>query len=472
MSREKELFKNTMILAIGQFLPNFASLVTIPILTAYMSKADYGNSDLFSALSSLLLPIATIKIESAAFRFLLENRGKEKEIDEIISTITVFFCLSSICVLTIYYFLPININPEIKLLSCMYFFSGSFRSMLQQFLRGLSRNTLYSVSCVVQSVLYAILVVIFIALMHMGMVGLMWCNILACMGVSVLIIARGGIIRYFNIRRVSAGCLRKMLNYSWPMVPNSLSSWLMNLSDRLLISIYIGADANADYAVANKIPSLYSTMEGSFMLSWQENASLAVGDEDASDYYTRIFNYYYDFILLLISGVIAVCPFIYMLLIKGDYGSAYTLVPILLLAMFCSSITSILGGIYVANKKTVSVGITTTIAAIINFVIDIALLNVIGVYAAALSTLAGYAFMALYRMRDVQRFQEISFDYKKIICGLGIVIIMIAVMYLDGYVSWLLNILIAIIFTLTYNRGNLLAIINIVRNYAKKYWPR
>ena len=45
MSRSSQFAKNTLILSIGNFLPKFVSFVTLPILTAYLTKDEYGTYD-------------------------------------------------------------------------------------------------------------------------------------------------------------------------------------------------------------------------------------------------------------------------------------------------------------------------------------------------------------------------------------------------------------------------------------------
>ena len=72
MGREKELVKNTIILSLGNFLPQLTSLITLPILTAFMTKTEFGTYDLINTVVSLLMPIITIRVESAAFRFMIE----------------------------------------------------------------------------------------------------------------------------------------------------------------------------------------------------------------------------------------------------------------------------------------------------------------------------------------------------------------------------------------------------------------
>ena len=79
MSREGALVKNTVILAIGTFFPKLAIFITLPVLTAFLTQEEYGTYDLTLTLVSLILPAATLQIQSAAFRFLIDVRHDDSE---------------------------------------------------------------------------------------------------------------------------------------------------------------------------------------------------------------------------------------------------------------------------------------------------------------------------------------------------------------------------------------------------------
>lgn len=104
--------------------------------------------------------------------------------------------------------------------------------------------------------------------------------------------------------------------------------------------------------------------------------------------------------------LIAATPILFWLLIRGDYKEAYYQMPILFMGMLFSSMASFIGGIYVAHKKTRSVGVTTILAAACNLVIDLVFVHKIGIFAASISTLVSYVFLTIYRMVDVQKFQK------------------------------------------------------------------
>ena len=103
MSRQSKLAKNTIILAIGTFLPKLASFVTLPILTGCLTREEYGTYDLVTVLVSLVLPAATLQIQTAAFRFLIDVRQDKTEIDRIVTNIFAFIIPLSLISLYIFF---------------------------------------------------------------------------------------------------------------------------------------------------------------------------------------------------------------------------------------------------------------------------------------------------------------------------------------------------------------------------------
>ena len=69
----------------------------------------------------------------------------------------------------------------------------------------------------------------------------------------------------------------------------------------------------------------------------------------------------------------------------------------------------------IITKHAVWIVLSTCIAAIINLGIDLILIHQIGIFAASISTLISCAFLALYRMYDVQKIQKISYDMSRFI---------------------------------------------------------
>lgn len=427
MSREKELAKNTFVLSLGKFLPKLVSMVTLPIVTGCLTKAEYGTYDLIATLIMLLLPIATLQIQSAAFRFLIDRRDNYEESAKVISNIYLVTVPISVVVSSVLPFFLSGLTTPEQVIIVLYFIADMLYTTTAQVARGLSYNRLYSISAVTVSVIDGIGIVVAVLLMDTGLLGvlisLLLANIVAFLYLAVWI----KLSHFFKLKYRSTQMIKELLVYSWPMVPNNLSSWVLKMSDRLVITAVLGVEANAVYAVANKIPNLLSIAQSVMVMAWHENASIAVGDKDAAAYYSKMF----DTIFCLMCGCTAVLvsftPILFALLIRGDYQDAYIQMPILILGMFFYCMSSFQGGIYIAHKKTKSVGITTMVAAGVNLLIDLAFVNVIGITAGSFSTLIAYFVLYTYRMFDVKRFQEIHYNYIKVV---GLILLLIVILIL------------------------------------------
>ena len=464
MSREKNLVKNTLVISIGTFLPKLTSLVTLPIITAGLTKVEYGTYDLISTLVSLLLPIVTMQIQAAAFRFLIDCREDKKKTDSIITNIMLFSIPVFIIFLIILYIALRDLGGVTGLLICLYFFADIMMMTILQVVRGLSYNKLYSASAVIQSVINMLLVVYTISLKDWGLYGVLFSVSIATLVSVGFLICRGHILAHLNIKYFNWAEIKSMLSYSWPMVPNSLSNWVLSLADRAVLTAFIGLEATALYAVANKIPMLFTTFQGTFIFAWQENASLAIKDKDADDYYTKMFDYVFRIICGMMAVLISCTPVIFTLLIRGDYSASYTQMPILFMALLFSAGASFLGGIYVAHKKTKNVGMTTIIAAAINLIIDLLFVKKIGLFAASISTLVSYLFLFIYRMFNVRRFQVIKYDYAKISLFIGTLVFMCILCWMNTLSFNIINVVIGFAFALLINRKIATDILNIFKN--------
>lgn len=468
MNREKALAKNTFIIAIGTFLPKFSSIITLPIITGGLTKAEMGTYDLISTLVSLFLPVATLQIQSAAFRFLIDVREDEKETKRIITNIISFILPTSLIALTILYLCLGNVSLVIRWLICLYFFSDILMLSTQQIVRGLSNNKLYSASSVTISFSNMLLIVLTISVGKQGLVGVLASITIATTIGLILLLVKGHILSRIDLSLLSRKTLLEMLSYSWPMIPNSLSNWVLSFSDRAVLTAFMGLEANAIYSVANKIPALFTTVQGTFVFAWQENASLASKDSDADTYYAEMFDSIFGILVGIMALLIAATPILFWLLIRGDYKEAYYQMPILFMGMLFSSMASFIGGIYVAHKKTRSVGVTTILAAACNLVIDLVFVHKIGIFAASISTLVSYVFLTIYRMVDVQKFQKIKFNTGRFCLLIVLLVLMCAICWIDTVALNVLNIILGCIIAVVVNRKIMKSILLTLKNKMKK----
>lgn len=468
MNRGKALVKNTIIISIGTFLPKIASFITLPILTAALSKREYGTYDLINTLVSFFLPVVTLQIQSAAFRFLIDYREDEIQIKGVITNIIIFIIPVSIVSLFLLFFVLLFLPMAIRILICVYFFLDILVSTARQIVRGLANNMLYSVSAVAETLLSVILIIGAVKIAGKGLIGLLFTLVISVLAALIILITCGRILTKVDMHCVSIKMIKEMLSYSWPLIPSVMSNVVLMLSDRLVITAFLGLEANAVYAVANKIPNLLFLVQNTFTYAWQENASLAFNDDNVDAYYTAIF----DIVIRILAGatamLIAITPMIFTILIRGDYAQAYTQMPILFGAMMLSIITTFIGGIYIAFKQTKSIALTTTVAAVLNLIINILLIKFIGIYAASISTFLSYLFLCIYRMRDIRQSHSIQYNYKKMGCY-ALVLILICILYWQQRTYFdCLNAIIAIVFAVSINQKLIISMFQILKEKILK----
>ncbi|MBO5089251.1 MAG: polysaccharide biosynthesis protein [Lachnospiraceae bacterium] len=468
MSREKSFAKNTIILAIGTVLPKIAHLITLPIVTDELTKAEYGTYDLIATLVSLFLPIATLQVQTAAFRFLIDCKEDETGKKRVITNVVIFVILSSLLSLTLLFFALYKLDLIVRVLICVYFFTDILLLTFVQVVRGLSNPKLYSLCMSVQPIVNMLLVVVLVYFVDGGLIGALIAMAASTTAALILVLARGKILCNIDCRLLSKSMLKELIDYSWPMIPNSLSLWMLHFSDRLVLLQFVGIEANAIYGAANKIPSMYSLANSAFTLAWQENASVNLKDEDSAAYYGNMFDHILRILAGILAMLIAMTPILFVVLIKGDYDAAYGQMAFLLMSMFFSSISSFLGGIYVAHKRTKNVGATTIIAAAINLVIDLILVQSLEIYAASISTLVAYMFLALYRMKNIQSFQEIKFNYGSMIQYIAVLVVMSILLWLDIWYLDVVNVILGTVFAVVLNRAMIRNIWTMVQKKLSK----
>lgn len=472
MSREQALVKNTVILALGTYLPKLTTIVTLPILTGYLTMAEYGTYDLIVTLVLLLLPAVTLQIQSAAFRFLISHRDSKQMITEVVTNIFAFAIPASVLGLIITYVcLGNSLGKDTKLAILAYLLMDILYVGCGQITRGLGKNAVYASGAVVVSVINMLAVCLSLLAFSLGLNGVIGGMAISYAIGSFLLIVRVKIYRYWKWSAISWRKTKELLNYSWPMVPDALSNWVLSLSDRLVILQFLGVESNAIYAAANKLPNLVKTFQGAFVSAWQENAALSVEDQDAEDYYSKMMESVNGVIFGLTAGLIAFTPLLFSILIKGNYNDAYQQMLFLYIGMYFAGMASFLGGIYIAHMKTKSVGLTTLAAAGCNLIIHLATVKVIGLYAASISTLVSYALLFAFRLMDVKKFQKIRVNYGSFLVYLLVLCAMCAMAFARNIALNYLNLLLGVTSAVYVNRALVCIILKklgILRKYGKQ----
>lgn len=403
VSRERNLVKNTAILAIGQLSSKVFTFLLLPVYTSLLTPNDFGKIDAVQTVISLLLYFVTLQIENAIFRFLIEYRNKENiQISYVTSASVVLLVMVGVSITLIILLNYIFMFPYIKLIIALILIQSLYL-FISNLARGLGKNVDYSIASFLITVSSLISNILMIVIFKYGAVSILLSIVISNLIGFIYLFYRVKIWKLIKFENIDIIKINEMLRYSLPLIPNAISWWIANMSDRLIVIYFLGTMYNGIYAAANKIPTIYTTIFVVFNTAWAESVSLAINDSDRNDYIESMMNNSFKLFSFINMGIILCVSIFFDYLIGNQYSEAYNQIFILLLAIFVNSLCSLLGGILGGLKNTYVIGWTTVIGAVINAIINIIFIKIIGLYAASISTLISYITIYLFRHFSVRK---------------------------------------------------------------------
>ena len=426
--RGKELAKNTAIMLFGKLFTQFLVFLLLPLYTHLLSKDEYGVVDLISTYITIAIPVTTIQLEMAAFRYLIDARKEREKQGEIIRTTFKDFIIRTIVFSLLYVTAIQFFDFSYKYLALLAAITVGFSNILLQISRGLGKNTDYTIASVLAGMATIGSNLIMICVLHFGAESILISTALANVVCSSYLLLRLGIPKLLRTSKSSKQLSKSMIKYSLPLVPNSISWWLINSSDRTIVSIILGVAANGTYAVACKFPSILSGFIGVFSSTWTESASLHINDADRDEYFSSVASNALRIFTSIGVGIIAFLPFIFNIIIGEEYKDAYEYIPIAILGVILNSMVLVYSSVYVAKKMTKKVAATSIASAIINIVVDLGLIKFIGLHAAVVSTAVAFLVMAIYRHFDLKKYVIIKYNPKDIILAM-IAFVLVSICY-------------------------------------------
>lgn len=467
MEKNKELIKNTIIILLGKFCTQFLSFFMLPLYTNVLSSSQYGAYDLIITYIALFVPIISLQLEMAIFRELIDNRNNKSKSDIIISSGIYSIIIQFLFCSAIYYFISLFLEIPYKNYIIANIFSVMISNVFMQISRGLGKNVEYSISSVIIAILTILLNIVFLIFLKLNVEGMILSSIISNLCGAVYIFIKCKIYKSYKYSSIKKEIIYRLLKYSLPLVPNGLIWWIINVSDRTIISIWLGTGANGIYSVSNKFSGILIQIFNIFNLSWAESASLYINANDKNEFFSNVFNKTLKYSIVGCLLIIAIMPISFNILISKDYSEAYIYIPILLIGMIFNIIVSFIGNIYIAKKLTKEVAKTSFGAGILNIIINIFLINYIGIFAAAISTLLAFLIMSILRMIDVQKYVKIRIDYKEIYKDVIFLILSIIIYYLNQKYISIIFITILLIYIYIENKKYTYLIIKKVKNKIK-----
>lgn len=468
-NREKNFLRSTLIITVGKVCTQLITFFLLPLYTSLLSTEEYGTVDLLNTLVSLLLPIITLQLELAAFRYLTENRNNFEISKKIISTSILIVTLIIVAFLAICGIASQFINNEYKFYLIINVIAHVFCSIFLQYSRGLGDNKNYAIGSFLSATTTVLFNVLFLVVFKFRVIGMLLGTFLGQLFGVIYLFLSLKLYRYISIKSYDKKTKNILLKYSVPLIPNGLSWWIFGVSDRVIVSIVLGLSSTGLLSVGNKFPSVITYIYNIIYLSLSENIIVYSKDKDISNYYNKMFNVILNFFIIITIMLIACMPFIFNIMINESYNGAYNIIPILSIANIFNVTVSMLGIVYTVNNDTKAVANTSIVSAIINIIVHISLIKFIGLYAAAISTLASYVIMAIYRLYTTRKkYFCINIDKKMLFINGILMVMSVIIYYLNINIVSVFNIILSGFILFIVNKKYLNIIIKLLKNKLLK----
>lgn len=466
MDEKKRLIRNTGIIAIGNISTKIVSFLLLPLYTSLLLASEYGIVDYIFSVSAFCIPFVSLLMDESMFRFLIDcNTEKEKKKIISISLIIILIGMGVFLCITIPIFLFVKFQYAIFMI--LYVLTSVISTMISALLRGMGRTDRYAIFNFFISFSQILLNVLFIAVLSMGVLGMLLASIISQFVISIMYLVIMKLWEYIDFHGLKKGQFKEMITYSIPLIPNKVSWSIINLSDRIVIMNTIGSEFSGLYAVSYKFPTLMDMVYGFFYQAWKESSARVMEDEGRNDFYNLVYDYLKKFMYSIVLGMIAFMPLIFHLLINSSYHDAILYVPFLLIGTYFANISGFYGGIFTAYKDTKIMGITTMIAAFLNLIINILLIQKLGLYAAAFSTLIANFVVYLYRKFRVRRYITLEESIKKQIFSIIVTVIILMAFYSRNTIWEIIGCIIATLYVVIENRKLLNILLHQIRKKFK-----
>ncbi len=403
MNKYKKLISNTLIFVIGSFSSKVLVFLLMPLYTRVLTPGDYGTIELVTGTANLLIPIITLSVTEGVIRFGLERKLYRRSDVYTTGVLTVLVGAAVfLCLLWILNFF--DALRDFKWHIFIYVLSSGMKGVHAQFIRAKGMVKLYALDGIFTTILTIVFTVVFLLPLQMGINGYIFAIILADIVSTICLFLIASLRKFIDIKGLNLQVSKMMLRYSIPLIPTAVSWWVINMSDRYIVTYFLGSSVNGLYTIAYKVPTIITVFAGFFYQAWQMSAVEENGSQDKGRFYSSVFRYYRLIVFLVASGLLMTIKISTRLLVSDDFYTSYHYAPFLIAAVVFTCLVQFTGTIYVATKKTVMSMVTTCIGAVANIVLNFLLIPVMGATGAAVATFISFALVFIVRAIDTRRY--------------------------------------------------------------------
>jgi len=429
LSLALDMIKRSGIYALGAMANPLIGLVLTPFLTHYLSSADYGALAVLNTVNALVSAITELGLSSAFFRAYNGDYESPRDRLAVLSTSIILLSLVSIPIaiammitapwLSEFFFKSPSFSEPVRF-TALVIILGNLTLPGMSWLRAEKRAVLYTALSITNLLLVLGTSIVLVGVQHMGLDGALLAK---GVGYAAIVVCTLPIMLVLAGRRHSlhlrADIVRNLLSFGVPIIFGDMAAWVLQVSDRYLLSFFGSLAQTASYSVAYALGgALAPVILAPFGLAWVPVMYAIAKREDATRIFQLVFRWWSIVLLFATFALSLLSTFVLEILFPPTYHSAEPIIPIIALSTLFTGIFYIfMIGINIC-RKTIFEFLFMSIAAFVNFLLNIFLIPYFGALGAAFSTLFAYIALVLVTYIVNQRIYPIRFEIGRFIVGL------------------------------------------------------
>lgn len=398
--------KEAVIYTMTDMIGKGMSFIMLMVISYYLSPSELGIATNFTVLTQFIILLAGLAIVNSLPYFFYEQKHEENVllVSNLLLLCTVLCLLlgGTILLFHKYIYNYLLLDTGVQCLS-IFFVLGSLVSQINlTLLRLENKPKQFAVLQIIQIILHATFVILFVIGFNGGGLGKIFAEVLVFTFIGLLhlyfIIKKGYLIFHAN-----KTYLKKLLRFGIPLLPHSISFWFKNGIDKIFITTYCGLQFNGLYSMAVNICALYTMLTHSFFNAYtpylQKELSRINNQEGLLMVSKkRIVKHIYQlYFLFFIIGILAIigARIIINYIIDSKYSLAFQYIPLMILAYFIYTFYSFTIQFIYKAKKTLIMGCITFTGSLIQMLLSYWLIRLYGVMGAVYSLLIGNSLITL-----------------------------------------------------------------------------
>lgn len=420
----KKLVKNSSVYGVISLLQKGTNFLLIPVLTLYLTTDDYGIVTVVITINAFLNVFYLMALHGSLNRFYYEHKTDETLIKKLFGTIITFVLINSI-VLTIVIYLgrnfflkpfldEINFYPYMALGLVSVLFNPCY-TIFQNSLQAKQKGKAYGKNNMLFFATNLTLLLIGVIFFNMGAIG-----VLGALAITNVIFFVYSLISFR--KEITFGIdlriLKKVLKYSFPIIPHTVSGVATNLIDRILINKLLSTASAGIYSIGNNFGSIVFLLASAInqaFVPWF-NQAVKENKTQAIPIISKALVLFYCFIALALSFF---GKEIISIITPEIYHNSWQVIPFISFAFVYHGVYYFFAGSLfydIQGRGNRIIPISTISAAVINILLNIYLIPLYGINGAAISTLITKVVLVISLKFFYRKYLKLKYPELFLIC--------------------------------------------------------